>query len=319
MILRSVFLGCGAYLPEQCLANDELIAKHNLDSTNEWIERRTGILQRHIAAPGEKTSDLATAAARAALANAEIEAKNIDAVIVATTTPDDRLPATAARVQANLGMEKGFAFDIQAVCSGFIYALTMADNLIRLGQAHHVLVIGAETLSRLLDWTDRSTCFLFGDGAGAVVLGPKEGKGMNADQGILTTDLYSDGRHYDLLKTDAAGFIRMDGQEVFRHAVKNLSDVVDEVLATTGLKPEEIDWLVPHQANLRIIEGARKKLKLPLERVVITISKHANTSAASIPLALSAAAHDGRIQRGQLLLLETMGAGFTWGAAIVRW
>ncbi|MDD3370360.1 MAG: ketoacyl-ACP synthase III [Alphaproteobacteria bacterium] len=317
-MIRSVFLGCGSYLPGQYVSNDALIARYNLDSNNEWIERRTGISQRYIA-DGEKTSDLATKAALAALADAKLDARDIDAVIVATTTSDDILPATAARVQANIGMERGFAFDMRAVCSGFVYALTMANNMIRVGQAKHVLVIGAETLSTILDFKDRSTCFLFGDGAGAVVLGAKEGKGTNEDQGILATALHSDGRHYDMLKTDEAGLVRMDGKEVFRHAVTNLSDVVDEVLGSIDMKPSEIDWLVPHQANQRIIDGTSKKLALPPERVVVTINKHANTSAASIPLALSVAVHDGRIKRGQLIMINAMGAGFTWGAAVVRW
>jgi 3-oxoacyl-[acyl-carrier-protein] synthase-3 len=318
-MIRSVFLGCGSYLPAQCVTNDALIAAKKLDSSDEWIERRTGIKERHFAAKNEKTSDMATQAAREALKSAGLEAKDIDVLILATTTPDDVFPATATKVQANLGMERSFAFDVQAVCSGFIYALTIADNFIRLGQARRALVIGAETLSRVVDWTDRETCFLFGDGAGAVVLGAKEGQGVNADQGILTTALHSDGRHYDLLRTDTSGYVRMEGQEVFRHAVTNLAEVVDEALAVTGLKPEEIDWLVPHQANQRIIEGTGKKLELPPERVVSTIAHHANTAAASIPLALDAAVKDGRIKRGQLLFLDTMGAGFTWGMAVVRW
>jgi 3-oxoacyl-[acyl-carrier-protein] synthase-3 len=318
-MIRSIFLGCGSHLPANCVSNEALIASHNLDSTSDWIERRTGISQRYIAAEGETTADMSTAAARQAMKNAGVEAKDIDVVIVATTTADDILPAVAARVQANIGMERGFAFDVRAVCSGFVYALTMADNLIRLGQAKHALVIGAERLSSILDWEDRGTCFLFGDGAGAVVLGAKEGQGTNDDQGILTTALHCDGRHYDMLKTDAAGLVRMDGKEVFRHAVTNLSDVVDEVLEAVKLSPDQLDWLVPHQANQRIIEGTMKKLDLPPERVVVTINKHANTSAASIPLALSAAVNDGRIKRGQVLLLNAMGAGFTWGAAVVRW
>jgi 3-oxoacyl-[acyl-carrier-protein] synthase-3 len=318
-MIRSVFLGCGSYLPAACVVNDALIAKHSLDSSDEWIVRRTGIKERHIAAAGEKTSDIAAAAARAALADAGLAAKDIDIVVLATTTPDDRVPAAAARVQAKLGMDKGFAFDVNAACSGFIYALTVADNFIRLGQAKHVLVIGAETLSSITDWKDRETCFLFGDGAGAVVLGAKEGKGTNADQGVLSTGLHSDGRFYDFLKTNEGGFLRMDGKEVFRNAVINLSEVVDEALAVTGLKPDEIDWLVPHQANQRIIDSTGKKLALPSQRIVSTIAFHANTAAASIPLALDTAVKDGRIKRGQILLLDTMGAGFTWGMAVVRW
>lgn len=318
-MIRSVFLGCGAALPVRALSNDALIAEKNLHSSHDWIERRTGILQRYFAAPDQKTSDLATEAARAALADAKLKASDIDMIVLATTTPDDSFPATAVKVQANLGMERGFAFDVQAVCSGFVYALTVADNFIRLSQAKNVLVIGAETFSRLLDWNDRTTSVLFGDGAGAVVLGAQTGTGAISDRGILSTHLHSDGRHYDLLRTDDAGFVRMDGKEVFRHAVLNLADVVDEALAATGLQADQIDWLVPHQANQRIIDGTGKKLGLPPERVVSTIAQHANTSAASIPLALNTAVKDGRIQRGQIVLLDAMGGGFTWGSAVVRW
>jgi 3-oxoacyl-[acyl-carrier-protein] synthase-3 len=318
-MIRSAVLGCGSYLPAQIYTNDALIKARNIDTSSEWIERRTGIKQRHIAAEGEKTSDMATAAARAALQDAGLVASDIDLIVLATTTPDHSFPASAVKVQANLGMERGFAFDVQAVCSGFVYALTIADNFIRLGQARRAIVIGAETFSRLLDWNDRTTSVLFGDGAGAVVLGAVEGKGTNDDTGILSTHLHSDGRHYDLLQTDESNFVRMNGQEVFRHAVTNLSDVVDEALAVTGFKAEEIDWLVPHQANQRIIDGTGKKLGLPAERVVSTIAEHANTSAASIPLALATAAHDGRIKRGQIVLLDAMGGGFTWGAAVIRW
>ncbi|MDD3030239.1 MAG: ketoacyl-ACP synthase III [Alphaproteobacteria bacterium] len=318
-MIRSIFLGCGAYLPATCVTNEALIAQKGIDSTSAWIERRTGIKERHFAAPDEKTSDMATQAAKNALAHAGLSIDAIDLIILATTTPDDVMPSTAARVQANLNMTRGFAFDIQAVCSGFVYALTVADNFIRTGQAHHALVIGADKFSKLLDWEDRSTCLLFGDGAGAVVLGAKEEKGITADQGILLTALHSDGRHYDLLKTDERGLVRMNGSEVFRHAVTNLSEVVDEALEVTGLKPEDIDWLVPHQANQRIIDGTGKKLALPKERIVTTIARHANTSAASIPLALAEAVHDGRIQRGQLILFDAMGAGFTWGLAVARW
>ncbi len=318
-MIRSVLLGCGSYLPAQVFSNDALIKARNIDSSNEWIERRTGIKQRYIAAEGEKTSDMATAAARAALANAKLTAADIDLIVLATTTPDNSFPSTATKVQANLGMEKGFAFDIQAVCSGFVYALAVADNFVRLGQVRHALVIGADVFSSLLDWNDRTTSVLFGDGAGAVVVGAVEGKGDNSDRGILSTHLHSDGRHYGLLQTDEAGFVRMNGPEVFRHAVTNLASVVDEALAATGLKPEEIDWLVPHQANQRIIEGTGKKLGLPPERVICTVAEHANTSAASIPLALATAVQDGRIKRGQVVLLDAMGGGFTWGAAVVRW
>ena len=322
---RSVILGCGGYLPSQIVTNHDLVAR-GLETSDEWIVQRTGISQRHVAAEGEFTSDLAVGAARKALAHAGVDVGDIDMIVVATTTPDNVFPSTAARVQAKLGITRGFAFDVQAVCSGFIYALTMADNCIRLGQAQTALVIGAETLSRLIDWNDRSTCFLFGDGAGAVVLRAGEGKGDVGDQGILSTHLHADGRQYDELYVDGGpgstgtcGKMHMNGKEVFRHAVQRLSEVVDEALDFNGLTPKAVDWLVPHQANQRIIDGIAKKLKLPTERVVVTIGKHANTSAASIPLALTEAVTDGRIQRGQLLMLDTMGGGFTWGAALVRW
>ena len=318
-MIRSHILGCGSYLPKQILTNDQLIAAWNIDSSDEWIERRTGIKQRHLSGEGERTSDMATAAAQAALTHAGLTPDAIDVIILATTTPDDHFPATAAKVQAKLGMERGFAFDVQAVCSGFVYALTLADNFIRLGQARHALVIGAESFSSLIDKTDRTTCVLFGDGAGAVVLGAREGAGTIEDRGVLSTHLHSDGRYYDLLRTDDTGFARMNGQEVFRHAVTKLASVVDEALASTHLKPEQIDWLVPHQANQRIIEGTGKKLGLPAERVISTVALHANTSAASIPLALATAVHDGRIKQGQIVLLDAMGGGFTWGAAVVRW
>ncbi|MDX9689186.1 MAG: ketoacyl-ACP synthase III [Proteobacteria bacterium] len=324
MVMRSVILGCGGYLPEQVVTNADLAAR-GVETSHEWVVQRTGIEQRHIAREGEFTSDLATRAAQKALEQAGLSAADVDMIVVATTTPDNVFPSTAARVQAKLGVTKGFAFDLQAVCSGFIYALTMADNAIRLGQAKTALVIGAETLSRLLDWNDRTTCVLFGDGAGAVVLGVQEGKGTTEDRGILSTHLHADGRQYDHLYVDGGpgstgsmGFMRMDGKEVFRHAVQRLSEVVDEALAANNLGHEAIDWLVPHQANRRIIDGIAKKLELPPERVVLTIPQHANTSAASIPLALSVAVADGRIQKGQMILMNTMGGGFTWGAALVR-
>lgn len=321
---RSVILGCGGYLPEKILTNEELAKQ--VDTTDEWIVKRTGIRRRHIAAANQMTSDLAVAAAREALKHAKAEASEIDVIVVATTTPDNTFPATATKVQAQLGLTRGFAFDVQAVCSGFVYALAVADNFIRLGQANKALVIGAETFSRLLDWTDRGTCVLFGDGAGAVVLGASEGKGDNTDRGILSTHLHSDGNYYDLLKTNGgpgltghAGHVQMQGSEVFRHAVQHLADVVDEALAANNLKPEQIDWLVPHQANQRIIEGTAKKLNMSSDRVILTIADHANTSAASIPLALATATKDNRIKPGQLVLLDAMGGGFTWGAAMVRW
>lgn len=326
MTIRSVILGCGGFLPAQIVTNGDLVAR-GIDTTDEWITQRTGIKQRHVAASGECTSDLAAAAAREALTHAGVTAEDVDMIVVATTTPDNIFPSTAARVQAKIGAKAGsFAFDVQAVCSGFVYALATADNFIRAGQAKTALVIGAETLSRLIDWNDRTTCFLFGDGAGAVVLRAQEAAGDISDRGVLSTHLHADGAQYDKLcveggpgSTGTYGFMRMDGQEVFRHAVTRLSEVVDETLRVNALKAEEIDWLVPHQANRRIIDGIAKKLHLPAERVVITISKHANTSAASIPLALTEAVRDGRIKRGQLLMFDTMGGGFTWGAALVRW
>jgi 3-oxoacyl-[acyl-carrier-protein] synthase-3 len=321
---RSVIAGCGSYLPKKTVTNAELAKR--VHTSDEWIVQRTGIKRRHIAGPHEKTSDLALAAARAALANAKLKASKIDLIVVATTTPDNTFPATAVRVQTALGIKHGCAFDVQAVCSGFIYALAVADNFIRLGQAKHALVIGAETFSRLLDWKDRTTCVLFGDGAGAVVLKAAEGNGKKTDRGILSTHLHSDGAQYHLLYTDGGpgstgttGHVRMEGKEVFRHAVIRLAEAVDEALAANHLKPKDIDWLVPHQANQRIIESTAKKLNIPPERVVTTIADHANTSAASIPLALTAAVKDGRIKRGQLILLDAMGGGFTWGSAVVRW
>ena len=324
MILRSVIAGCGSYLPKRIVTNDELAQR--IETSDAWIAQRTGIRARHIVAEGETTADLAFNAAQAALAQAGIAAEAVDLVIVATTTPDNTFPATATKVQARLGLTQGFAFDVQAVCSGFVYALAVADNFIRLGQVKTALVIGAESLSRLLDWNDRTTCVLFGDGAGAVVLQAAEGQGDSQDRGILSTHLHSDGRYYDLLCTDGGagstgttGHITMEGQEVFRHAVQKLAEVVGEALAANDLPPEAIDWLVPHQANQRIIDSTARKLHLPPERVVLTVAQHANTSAASIPLALATATADGRIKRGQLVLLDAMGGGFTWGAALVRW
>jgi len=311
-------------LPEQVVTNNDLAAR-GVETSDEWVVQRTGIKQRHFAKEGEFTSDLATKAAQAALKSAGLSVDDVDVVIVATTTPDNVFPSTAARVQAKLGMQRGFAFDVQAVCSGFVYALTVADNFIRLGQAKTALVIGAETLSRLIDWRDRTTCVLFGDGAGAVVLQASEGKGDVSDRGVISTHLHADGHQYDHLYVDGGvgstatfGYMRMDGKEVFRHAVQRLSEVVDEALEANHLLPEAIEWLVPHQANKRIIDGIAKKLHLPPERVVVTIDKHANTSAASIPLALSTAVSDGRIQKGQLILMNAMGGGFTWGAALIR-
>jgi len=324
MAKRSRIVGCGAYLPGSVVTNHDLMAR-GVETTDEWIVQRTGIRCRHIAADGEMTSDLAAAAARAALSHAGLDAGAIDCVVVATTTPDNTFPSTATKVQAALGMTRGFALDVQAVCSGFVYALSVADNFIKAGQATRALVIGAETFSRLLDWQDRTTCVLFGDGAGAVVLEAADGKGA-ADRGVLSTHLHSDGRFYDLLYVDGGpsstattGHVRMHGQEIFRHAVTKLSEVVEEALIANGLEPTDVDWLVPHQANQRIIDGIARKLKLPSSKVVLTVDKHGNTSAASIPLALAEAVHDGRIKRGDLILMEAIGGGLTWGSALVRW
>jgi 3-oxoacyl-[acyl-carrier-protein] synthase-3 len=323
MELRSEIIGCGGYLPEKIVANAELAER--LDTSDEWIRQRTGIAQRHVAAVGQLTSDLATAAARQALKSAGMTGNDLDLIVLATATPDHTFPATATKVQAQLGMTRGAAFDVQAVCTGFIYALSTADALIRARQARTALVIGAETFSRILDWQDRGTCVLFGDGAGAVVLQAAEGREKGA-RGILSSHLHSDGSNYDLLYVDGgpsttgtSGFLRMEGREVFRHAVQRLAEVVDEALAANGLKESDIDWLVPHQANRRIIDSMGRRLGLPPEKVVVTIERHANTSAASVPLALAEAAAAGRIQRGQLVLLEAMGGGLTWGASLVRW
>ncbi len=323
MIVRSQIVGCGSYLPSRLVTNAELAAQ--VDTSDEWIVERSGIRQRHIAAEGETTSDLATNAALRALEAAGISGSAVDLLIVATATPDNTFPATATKVQSRIGMKHGAAFDIQAVCSGFVYALSVADNFIKTGQVQTALVIGAETFSRILDWSDRATCVLFGDGAGAVVLRANRGKGSSADRGILSTHLHSDGTHYDLLyvdggpsSTQTVGHVHMEGREVFRHAVINLASVVGEALAANDLKASDIDWVVPHQANRRIIEGTAKKLGFPLDKMVMTVERHANTSAASIPLALTEAVGDGRIKPGQLVLLEAMGGGFTWGSALVR-
>jgi 3-oxoacyl-[acyl-carrier-protein] synthase-3 len=320
---RSVIEGVGSYLPARIVTNAELA--QTVDTSDEWIVERSGIRQRHIAADGEKTSDLAIAAARKALESAGRSGQDIDLFIVATASPDQTFPATAARVQAALGRPGVPSFDIQAVCSGFIYGLATADNFIKAGQANNVLLIGAETFSRILDWTDRTTCVLFGDGAGAVVLSAQEGQGTSADRGVISTHLHSDGRHHDMLYVDGgpsttgtAGHIRMKGKEVFRHAVVNLAATVEEALAANGLPVSAIDWLVPHQANRRILDSTAHKLGLDPGKVIVTVDRHANTSAASIPLALDAGVTDGRIKRDDLLLLEAMGGGFTWGSALVR-
>jgi 3-oxoacyl-[acyl-carrier-protein] synthase-3 len=325
MTLRTRITGTGSYLPEQILTNEELAAR--VDTSDEWIVARTGIRQRHIAAEGERTSDLAFKAAQRALDSAGMEASDLDLLIVATATPDNTFPATATRVQAMLGMTGGAAFDIQAVCSGFIYGLSVADNFIRAGQAKNVLLIGAETFSRILDWEDRATCVLFGDGAGAMAMTATDAsESPNGAAGVLSTHLHSDGTLNQLLYVDGGpsstgtvGHLRMSGKEVFRHAVVRLAEVAEEALAANGLSREDVDWLVPHQANKRIIDGAARKLGLPGERVVVTVDRHANTSAASIPLALDEAVRDGRIKPGNLVLMEAMGGGLTWGASLIRW
>ena len=323
-MIRSVVQGCGAYLPERVVTNDELAKR--METSDEWIRQRTGIRQRHIAADGEFTSHLATKAAQRALDHAGLQASNLDLIVLATATPDETFPATATTVQKALGMTKGAAFDLQAVCAGFIYGMSVADSLIKNGLAGTAMVIGAETFSRILDWNDRGTCVLFGDGAGAVVLRGEQGGGTPADRGILANTLHSDGRQHDILYVDGGpsstrttGFLRMEGKEVFKHAVVNMAAVVGEVLGKAGLKESDIDWLVPHQANKRIIDGTGRKLGLKPERVVVTVDRHANTSAASIPLALDTAVKDGRIKKGDLLLLEGIGGGLAWGASLVRW
>jgi 3-oxoacyl-[acyl-carrier-protein] synthase III len=322
MTLRSRVAGCGGYLPERVVTNEELAAR--LDTSDSWIRQRTGIGERRIAAKGELTSDLAFEASRRALARAGMSGRDLDLIVLATATPDETFPSTAVKLQARLGMTHGAAFDVQAVCSGFIFALATADNALRLGQARTALVVGAETFSRILDWEDRSTCVLFGDGAGAIVL--NAAPGGPASRGVLSTHLHSDGRLHDILYVDGgpsstghAGFLRMEGREVFRQAVQHLSEVVGEALTANGLAPGDIDWLVPHQANTRIIDAVGRRLGLAAERTIVTIERHANTSAASIPLALDEAVADGRIQPGHLVLMEALGGGLTWGASIVRW
>ena len=322
--IRSVVLGCGSYLPERILTNAELAQK--VDTSDEWIVQRTGIKQRHIAAEGEFTSHLAIHAAKAALANAGIDAQSIDLIVLATSTPDNTFPASAVAVQAALGIHHGAAFDLQAVCSGFVFALATADSMLRSGSFKRALVIGAETFSRILDWTDRGTCVLFGDGAGALVLEAQSLSGAADDRGVLTTHLRSDGRHKAKLyvdggpsSTQTVGYLRMEGREVFKHAVGMITDVIVDAFKATGESAETIDWFVPHQANKRIIDASAHKLHIAPQKVVMTVEKHGNTSAASIPLALSTAVADGRIKRGDLVLLEAMGGGFTWGSALIRW
>ncbi|RCW84140.1 beta-ketoacyl-ACP synthase III [Paracoccus lutimaris] len=321
---RAIVRGTGHYLPERVVENSWFEDK--LDTSDEWIRARTGIERRHFAAEEQRTSDLGILAGRAALENAGLSADQLDAVIVATSTPDLTFPSVATMVQAGLGMRRGFAYDIQAVCAGFVYALANADAMIRAGLAERVLVIGAETFSRIMDWTDRGTCVLFGDGAGAVVLEAAEAEGASSDRGILATDLNSDGQYRDLLYVDGgvastgtAGHLRMQGNLVFRHAVEKLADTAHHALDKGGLGPEDVDWLVPHQANLRIIEATAKRMQLPMDKVVLTVADHGNTSAASIPLALSVANAQGRIKPGQVLVAEAIGGGLAWGAVVLRW
>ena len=321
---RSVVLGCGSYLPQKVLTNAELAAR--IDTSDEWIVQRTGIQQRHIAAEGEFTSHLAINAARAALEHAGLDAQAIDLIVLATSTPDNTFPATAVAVQNGLGIHHGAAFDLQAVCSGFVFALATADNFLRAGAFKRALVIGAETFSRILDWNDRGTCVLFGDGAGAVVLEAQDQPGTSSDRGVLTTHLRSDGRHKAKLfvdggpsTTQTVGHLRMEGREVFKHAVGMITDVIVDAFNATGATAESIDWFVPHQANKRIIDASAHKLHIAPQKVVLTVDLHGNTSAASIPLALAVAVKDGRVKKGDLVLFEAMGGGFTWGSALVRW
>ena len=323
-IIRSVIRGVGAYLPKRVMTNNDLA--HLVDTTDEWIKERTGIQQRHIAGDEELTSDLGIAASRQALIRSGIDPVDIDLVICATATPDRTFPATAVRIQAGLGVTKGAAFDVQAVCSGFIFGLNVADNFLKTGQSKRAIVVGAETFSRILDWKDRGTCVLFGDGAGAVVLEAQSQLGSREDRGILATRIRSDGRFEELLYVDGGpgstrttGHLRMNGREVFRHAVQKISSVIEETLVTTGYAPDEIDLYVPHQANKRILDGIAKKLGIPPGKVVITLAQHGNTSAASVPLALNQAFEDHRLREGSLILMEAMGGGFTWGAALARW
>src|SRR3954447_26721295 len=323
-MLRSVVLGCGSYLPSRVLSNADL--SRMVDTSDEWIVQRTGIHERRIAAEGETTSDMALNAARAALAAAKLDAKAIDLIVLATSTPDNTFPASAVSVQAGLGITRGAAFDLQAVCSGFVYGLAIADGLLRAGSFKRALVVGSETFSRILDWNDRTTCVLFGDGAGAVVLDAQVQPGTREDRGVLTSRLRSDGRHKMKLyvdggtsSTQTVGHLRMEGRDVFRYAVDAITDVVEEAFRDTGYSAADIDWFVPHQANKRIIDGAAHKLGIAPEKVIVTLDRHGNTSAASIPLALADAVADRRIKRGDLVLLEAMGGGFTWAAALLRW
>lgn len=323
MTIRAVVKGIGHYLPERVVPNSEF--EKSLDTSDEWIRSRSGIERRHFVAEGETTSDLATNAARAALDDAGLTADDVDAIILATSTADNTFPSAATVVQAKLGMDKGFAFDVQAVCAGFVFALTNANALILSGQAKRVLVIGAETFSKLMDWTDRGTCVLFGDGAGALVVEAQEGAGTNDDQGILACDLNSDGRHRDILfvdggvSTGTVGHLRMEGKEVFRHAIEKLAGTAHTALDKIGMSSGDVDWIVPHQANLRIIKGTAQRMQVPMERVIVTVQDHGNTSAASIPLALSVGKERGDIKTGDVVVTEAIGGGLAWGSVVLRW
>ncbi|WP_370228313.1 beta-ketoacyl-ACP synthase III [Cognatishimia sp.] len=323
MTLRAVVRGVGHYLPERIVPNSEF--EKTLDTSDEWIKSRSGIERRHFAADDETTSDLATKAAQAALDNAGLTADDIDAIVLATSTADLTFPSAATMVQNNLGMTKGFAFDVQAVCAGFVFALTNANALVVSGQAKRVLVIGSETFSRIMDWNDRSTCVLFGDGAGALILEAQEGTGTSEDRGVLATDLNSDGRYRDILYVDGGisqrttGFLRMQGKEVFRHAVEKLAKTTQTTLDAVGITTDDVDWVVPHQANIRIIKGIAKKMDMPMDRVVVTVQDHGNTSAASIPLAMSVAQAEGKMKPGDIVVTEAIGGGLAWGSAVIRW
>ena len=323
-VTRSVVLGCGSYLPARLVTNDDLTKI--VDTSDEWIVQRTGIRERHLAADGEMTSDLGVAAARAALADAKVDAQSIDLIVLATSTPDNTFPSSAVAVQAALGITQGAAFDLQAVCSGFVYGMATADGLLRAGMHKRALVIGAETFSRILDWTDRGTCVLFGDGAGAVVIEAQQQAGTREDRGVLTSHLRSDGRHKKKLfvdggpsSTGTVGHLRMEGKEVFRFAVGAITGVIQDVFRDTGYTADDLDWFVPHQANRRIIDASAEKLGIAPEKIVVTVDRHGNTSAASIPLALAEAHADGRIKKGDLVMIEAMGGGFTCGSALIRW
>ncbi len=323
MTIRAVVQGVGHYLPARVVENAEFAAK--MDTSDEWIKSRSGIERRHYAADGETTSDLGAAAARAALAHAGLAADDLDCIILATSTADLTFPSAASMIQAKIGMTRGFAFDVQAVCAGFVFALSTAQGMILSGQARRVMVIGAETFSKLMDWEDRASCVLFGDGAGALILAAEDGTGTSHDRGILATDLHSDGQFKDLLFVDGGvstgqtGHLRMQGREVFRHAVEKLAETAHTALEKAGLSGEDVDWIVPHQANIRIIEGCAKRLQVPMDRVVVTVQDHGNTSAASIPLALSVGVARGQIKRGDLIVTEAIGGGLAWGAVVLRW